>query len=632
MSESETKNDIEFVDKRELPEVRYRNEYVKKWSEVATALRYRLRIEERDAYDAKASAASPEPLEPGDEVEVKACKQWVENGDEYGTSGRWHITDSSHETLLEHGGYYVLAVYDLVDDVAGGERVRILGMELVSAERVDEELFRGGSCDSHRLGYKWLFPDVHPSSDDPRERVKGDGQQPANEREENSGGDGPEPEPEFAGESESGEEEPPAVKVISNEQRHPSDLRDKEIWVVWAFDDAGRKRPRAPWQTGHCYPVSWGEDAAQRPETSFEEARKWSQFGAEIQQQWPFPEDSPDKSLKLGMFLPHDSPEPPIMQIDLDNVRHPETGELVPEAASILDEFPETYAIVSVSGKGIHLYVRAALDDRGKFVEPLGEYDAPAFEGLTEPPQLELYDHGRFCAITGQHIEGAGTEVPEAQERVDRLVEQWDTTECASCGRTYQTRELPEPGDDGPLECPDCGEEMGSDTREFDPERYRRQRDLDSSAGNRSPYFSEPIERFGEPKANGASTGEGFGGAHPAHGGTSSPDSESTNYAVNVSENAWYCFAHGSGGGPLSLVAVIEGELRCRNPNLSNLDDEEYLKVCLAARDDYGFSGDPPYRALVGVAREHNLPMADEEEGILGHDTYGVARRIYNNS
>jgi len=179
-------------------------------------------------------------------------------------------------------------------------------------------------------------------------------------------------------------------------------------------------------------------------------------------------------------------------------------------------------------------------------------------------------------------------------------------------------------------DCPDCGEEMGSDAGEFDPERYRRQRDSDGSSGNRSPYFSEPIERFGKPRANGASTGEGFGGAHPGHGGTSSPDSESTNYAVNVAENAWYCFAHGSGGGPLSLVAVIEGELRCRNPNLSNLDDEEFLKVCLAARDDYGFSGCPPYRAVRGVAEFQGLAMADYEEGILGKDCYEVARRIYD--
>jgi hypothetical protein len=80
----------------------------------------------------------------------------------------------------------------------------------------------------------------------------------------------------------------------------------------------------------------------------------------------------------------------------------------------------------------------------------------------------------------------------------------------------------------------------------------------------------------------------------------------------------------------LSLVAVIEGELRCRNPQLSNLDDEEFLKVCLAARDDYGFSGDPPYRAIRGVARVQGLAMADAEEGILGKDCYKVARRIYD--
>jgi len=604
-------SDIEFVDERELPEVRYRNEYVKKWSEVGAALRYRLRIEERDAYDAKASTASPEPLEPGDEVEVKACKQWVENGDEYGTSGRWHITDSSHEELLSHGGYYVLAVYDLVDDVAGGERVRILGMELVSAERVDEELFRGGSYDSNRLGYKWLFPEVHPSSDDPRERVKSNGHEPPEEPEEDSGADGSEhgsrPEETASG----GENEPESEEVelggepraISEAERYPDDLRELNIWLVWCFDSDGRKVPRAPWQTDTCYPVSWGADASNRPETNFEEAHKWSQFGPEIGQRWPFPPDAEDENLKLGMLLPHQPPEPPIMQIDLDNVRCPETGRITEEAAAIIEEFPHAYGMVSTSGTGIHLYVRAGLPgSMGKLIEPLGEYDSPAFESIEEElPQIELYDHSRFVAITGEHIEGTGTGVPEAQQRVDDLVERY---------RTDEPTDL--------------------DDEEFDIEEHRRQRDSSNSSGNKSPYYSERIERFGKPKANGASTGEGFGGAHPGHGGTASPDSKSTNYAVNVNENIWHCFAHNSGGGPLSLVAVIEGELNCRNPNLSILSDENFLRVCLTARDEYGFSGGPPYKAIRGVAKSQSLAMVDEEEGILGRDCYEVARTIYD--
>lgn len=650
-----------FIDEREFGTIRYRNEYVKKWSEIAAALRYSLRIEERDAYDAKASAGSPEPLEPGDFVEVKACKKWVENGDEYGTSGRWHITDSSHEELLSYGGYYCLIVYDIVEaPTSSGERVLIEAIDLVPASEVDEELFRASGYSSHRLGYKAFFPERHPSTDDPNERVRGDGQQRPEEPPEEYEGNGSEDEPRPESASESGESEavepdpePEDVvnsgadelitsegeepsKAISNSEAYPTDLREFDIWVVWSFDDVGRKRPRAPWLNDHCYPVSWGEGVANRPETEFEEAYKFSRFGSEIQHQWPFPEDCPDKNLKLGMFLPHEPPEPRIMQIDLDNVRHPESGELIPEAAAVMEMFPETYAIISVSGTGIHLYVRASLPERmGKLVEPLGDYHGPAFEALDEPPQIELYDHGRFCAITGQHIEGAGTAVPEAQERIEELIEEYETVKCDSCGEVHRIKNVPEPEGDDERVCPRCEEALDLGRSEtFDPDAYRRIRDASdsgSSGSSRSPYFEEAISNFGEPKANAAGTGEGFGGAHPAHGGTASPDSESTNYAVNVSENAWHCFAHGSGGGPLSLVAVMEGELDCRTPDLSILSDENYLRVCLAARDDYGFSGKPPYRALVGVARTQGLAMADYDEGILGGDCYKIARQVYDN-
>lgn len=571
-----------------MSKVRYRNEYVKKWGERAAAARFHLRPKEQYAYDGVARSTSPDPLEPGDWVEVKTCKRWVENGDDWGTAGRWYITQSSHEKLLDANGYYALIVYDLVEH-AGGDRMLIHGMRLISASDLDDYL-----GESPRLSYREIIPEAYPEHG-----------------------------PHYNGGRESGESgdsraaSEGMTHAISNSEAYPEALSEYEIWCVWAFDGEGRKRPRAPWSTGHCYPVSWGEQVSNRPEATFEEAHRWSKFRESDIRDWPFPDDAADTNLKLGMFLPHEPPEPPIMQIDLDDVREPETGELTQPARELLSMFDDAYAMISVSGTGIHIYVRGCLPDRmGKFIADFDLQDP-------ELGQLEMYDHGRFAAITGQHIEGTSTDVPEAQDRIHELIEEYETINCDSCDTTHRRKRFDDPEE---AECPECGGELQTES-EFDPDAHRSP---STPTGNRSPYYDEPIARFGEPKANHAGTGEGFGGAHPGHGGTSSADSESTNYAVNTSENAWHCFAHQSGGGPLALVAVIEGELPCSNPRLGMLSDEAFARVCLAARDTHGFSGDPPYRALVGVARSQGLAMADSEEGILGKDAYEVARMIYD--
>lgn len=390
--------------------------------------------------------------------------------------------------------------------------------------------------------------------------------------------------------------------AISNEERYPSaEIRDLDIWLVWAYDNEGRKVPRAPWLTDTCYPVSWGADANARPETTFEEALKWSRFkGWELADNWPFPEDQEDTNLKLGMLLPHDPPEPPIMQVDLDDVRDPETGEINEFAREIIQRLAPAYTMVSTSGTGIHIYVRSALPERmGKFIEDLDPEDASV-------GQLELYDHGRFAAITGKWIEGTGTEIPERQTEINELIERFSS----------EADPLAEP-----------------ERSELDLDEIRRNNESDN--GDRSPYYSEPVASVAEPEFP-KPRGEEIEGAHPKHGGTKSDDRDSTNFGINTRKNVWSCFAHESGGGPLSLVAMMENVIDCpdcggkHSSALERLSDQEFAKVCLLARDRYGFSGDPPYRAMLGVSRAMGLAMIDEEEGIMGRDCYKIARQIYD--
>jgi hypothetical protein len=48
----------------------------------------------------------------GTPIEVKACRERIENGDEYGAAGRWFLRKRAHDALLAQDGCYLLVVYD----------------------------------------------------------------------------------------------------------------------------------------------------------------------------------------------------------------------------------------------------------------------------------------------------------------------------------------------------------------------------------------------------------------------------------------------------------------------------------------------------------------------------------------
>lgn len=387
---------------------------------------------------------------------------------------------------------------------------------------------------------------------------------------------------------------------------YPDELTELEIWVCWARDSKGRKRPRAPWLDGHCYPVAWGEDAERRPETDFETALKYSQLrGFELEAMGlAFEPDIPSKDLEPGLILPHadavDGVDRRLVQVDLDDVRDPETGELHPEAERLVDEL-EAYGSISVSGEGVHLLIWSRLPPtRGKYIGELD--DEPAFESLDSAPQIELYDHGRHVALTGEHLPETPLDIPERPDVVDELIERY-----------------PDATDDG------------SDDGDVDPEQITQPDVKPSSGSSSSPYFEHRLTDFALPSDNVDERSNEVQGAHPVHGGTSSSDADSSNYNIDKRKNQWHCFAHDSGGGPLKMVALQEGKLRCGDCEkgaLDRLTDGDFLEVCLAARD-LGFEGPPPYRALVEIARREGLALKDPEEGVLGRSAYSVAEQIF---
>ena len=88
-----------------------------------------------------------------------------------------------------------------------------------------------------------------------------------------------------------------------------------------------------------------------------------------------------------------------LIGIDLDHCRDPATGVIEPWAQAIIDK-AETYAEISPSGTGVHLFA-------------LGDLAGTTAIKNT-PAQVEMYASGRYFTITGDHIEGTPGEVNEA--------------------------------------------------------------------------------------------------------------------------------------------------------------------------------------------------------------------------
>ena len=223
---------------------------------------------------------------------------------------------------------------------------------------------------------------------------------------------------------------------LSGEVFHPDAVAEREVWVTWILDGAGRKRPVAPWQNGHAYPAEWSSDLDEedRPETDYETAARWAAFDL-ADAGLALPDDARCDQLELGIILPHDradDPEERLTLIDWDDVRDPDTGAVHPVAADFINRYGG-FVEVSTSGKGLHQFVEGGLRKRGKFIAPI---DGEPFVG-EDLPQVEIYDGGRHVAMTGRHVAGSGRDVIRGQGMIDELVTQYASAEVDAGHRVY---------------------------------------------------------------------------------------------------------------------------------------------------------------------------------------------------
>ena len=103
--------------------------------------------------------------------------------------------------------------------------------------------------------------------------------------------------------------------------------------------------------------------------------------------------------------------EDPFCGIDLDDCVNEDTN-LAPWAREIMGQFP-SYTEISPSGKGVKVFLRGRkqgfADCSAKDIDP---------DGFGE---LELYDHARYFAVTGDLWVGSATDVVDCQAALDGL-------------------------------------------------------------------------------------------------------------------------------------------------------------------------------------------------------------------
>ncbi|WP_345784936.1 hypothetical protein [Natrinema sp. 1APR25-10V2] len=398
-------------------------------------------------------------------------------------------------------------------------------------------------------------------------------------------------------------------------------MKDFDHWALWSPEFG--KQIIAPWVTGHCYPASWGEQATERPETEFRKAKMLADLPPrEVHQSYPFPPKDgsnephiPDRLIPTFLLL-HDPPEPPVMQVDFDDVRDAETGRVTEEVREIVDRL-DAFTEISQSGEGLHVFVRAELPGGlGKFIADLDEAGA-----------IEMYDHGRIVGATWEHVDGTPTTVPERQDVVEELIETYESEQ----QRDRRERRAAKSDADS----------WESNTSGI--EAAIRNRETESS--DRSPYFDIDIRSVADTgefrRYRSEAPGDQWQGPHPDHGPIHSAPGECTNFGIDPTANTWFCFAHESGGRAIELAAVLADEVDvcCRDlpSNAAQsgwLGDRplEMLKTCLWLRDRAGIDDEtkPPHAALLGVSDLQDVHVRDRDQGILGERNAELCQLLFD--
>ena len=162
----------------------------------------------------------------------------------------------------------------------------------------------------------------------------------------------------------------------------PDALVEREQWVCWREEDRDGKPTKVP-----VMPESGAFASTTDPDTwtGFETALEFLETGEADGVGFVFSEDDP------------------IVGVDLDDCREPETAAVDSPAEDIIERL-DSYTEVSPSSTGFHVLVAGALPD-----------------GRNRRGSVELYDSARFFTVTGDHVDGTPAQVARRQDALDAI-------------------------------------------------------------------------------------------------------------------------------------------------------------------------------------------------------------------
>jgi primase-polymerase (primpol)-like protein len=163
---------------------------------------------------------------------------------------------------------------------------------------------------------------------------------------------------------------------------YPHELRNRRQWVCWRLERRKGKATKIP------ITPRTGANA------STDDSSTWGTFDEALAGVQRF------RCQGIGFVF---TAADPYFGVDLDKCIDVITGEIAPWAQAIIDSL-DTYTSLSQSGTGVHL---------------IGNGTLPS--GRRRNGQREMYDRGRFFALTGQHFPGTPLTIENRQAEIVAL-------------------------------------------------------------------------------------------------------------------------------------------------------------------------------------------------------------------
>ena len=182
-------------------------------------------------------------------------------------------------------------------------------------------------------------------------------------------------------------------ETIPAERALPDGLTDREQWLCWRAEDRDGKVTKVP-----VDPATGSFASTTNPST-------WSDFETACERARTETVDG------LGFVFTDDDP---IVGVDLDECRIPETGKTREWASDIIDRL-DSFTEVSPSGTGFHVLVEGSLPG-----------------GRNRKGDVELYESNRFFTVTGDHVDGTPETVESRTEALASVYREYLETDSKS--------------------------------------------------------------------------------------------------------------------------------------------------------------------------------------------------------